>query len=94
MGIGDSIYNTNIDAIEINCSRPIYANQLAREAAKIMELPLISGSDSHTSFQVTVCAINFTSFSAKIFLHCPQSKLPDKQFLRIAVIFLSSGSNR
>ncbi len=59
MGIGDSIYNTNIDAIEINCSRPIYANQLAREAAKIMELPLISGSDSHTSFQVTVCATKF-----------------------------------
>jgi len=59
MGIGDTIYNANIDAIEINCSRPIYANQLAREAAKIMDVPLISGSDSHTSFQVTVCATKY-----------------------------------
>jgi histidinol phosphatase-like PHP family hydrolase len=59
MGIGDELYQTKVDAIEINCSRPKYANQLAREAAKIMELPLTSGSDSHTSFQVAVCATKF-----------------------------------
>ena len=59
MGIGDTLYNADVDAIEINCSRPKYANLHAREAAKTMGVTLISGSDSHTSFQVTVCATKY-----------------------------------
>ena len=59
LGVGDFIYDLDIDAIEINGSRPQVFNELAKKAASIMELPLVGGSDSHVLPQVGTCVTKF-----------------------------------
>ncbi|MBN1329019.1 MAG: PHP domain-containing protein [Candidatus Heimdallarchaeota archaeon] len=60
LGIGDLVYDLEIDAIEINGSRPTAANQLAKEAAHYLNLPCVGGSDSHTQFDIATCVTMFT----------------------------------
>jgi len=59
LGLGDLIYDLDLDALEINGLRPKHANNLAKEAAKSMGLPCIGGSDSHNRFQVGTCVTEF-----------------------------------
>ena len=60
LGLDDLIFTLDIDAIEINGSRPLKVNQMARDAAESMGLPLIGGSDSHAQFQVGSCVTEFS----------------------------------
>lgn len=59
LGLGDLIYDLELDAIEINGSRSKNANDLAKEAAESMGLPCIGGSDSHNRFHVGTCVTEF-----------------------------------
>jgi len=59
LGVGDLIYELEINAIEINGSRPSIANQRAKEAANLLNLPCIGGSDSHTRFDTATCVTMF-----------------------------------
>lgn len=60
LGVGDLIYDLEFDAIEINGSRPQLFNELAKEAAATLNLPLVGGSDSHLPMQVGKCATQFS----------------------------------
>ncbi len=60
LGVGDLVYDLNFDAIEINGSRPTVANQQAREAAHLLDLPCTGGSDSHSRFDIATCVTLFT----------------------------------
>lgn len=59
LGLGDLIYDLELDAIGINGLRSKHANDLAKEAAESMGLPCIGGSDSHNRFQVGTWATEF-----------------------------------
>lgn len=59
LGLDDLVFSLDIDAIEINGSRSSRINQMATEAADSMGLPLIGGSDSHTSYHVGTCVTKF-----------------------------------
>ncbi|NHJ32781.1 MAG: hypothetical protein FK732_07955 [Asgard group archaeon] len=59
LGLGELIYDLDLDAIEINGSRSKHANELAKEAADSMGLPCIGGSDSHSRFHVGTCVTEF-----------------------------------
>ncbi len=59
LGLGDLIYDLELDAIEINGLRSKHANDLAKEAAESMGLPCIGGSDSHNRFHVGTCVTEF-----------------------------------
>jgi predicted metal-dependent phosphoesterase TrpH len=59
LGLGDLIYDLDLDAIEINGLRSKQANEYAREAAESMGLPMIGGSDSHNRFHVGTCVTEF-----------------------------------
>lgn len=60
LGLDDLIFSLDIDAIEINGSRSTRINQLAKDSAEMIGIPLIGGSDSHTSYQVGTCVTKFT----------------------------------
>lgn len=60
LGVGDLIYELEIDAIEINGARPQFSNELAKGAAATLNLPLIGGSDSHIHTQVGKCVTRFS----------------------------------
>jgi len=60
LGVGDLIYDLDLDAIEINGSKSTVSNQQAKEAAILLELPCVGGSDSHTRFDIGTCATKFT----------------------------------
>ncbi len=59
LGLGEEIYNLNLDAIEVNGSRSKRANDQAKEAAESMGLPCIGGSDSHTIHAIGSYATKF-----------------------------------
>ncbi len=59
LGLGDLIFELDLDAIEINGLRSKQLNDLAREAAESMDLPMIGGSDSHNRFHVGTCVTEF-----------------------------------
>ncbi|MFW9922061.1 MAG: PHP-associated domain-containing protein [Candidatus Thorarchaeota archaeon] len=59
LGLDELIFSLEIDAIEINGSRSSRINQMAKEAAEVIGLPLIGGSDSHTSYHVGTCVTKF-----------------------------------
>lgn len=59
LGLGDLIYDLELDAIEINGSRSKHGNDLAKEAADSLGLPCIGGSDSHNRFHVGTCVTEF-----------------------------------
>lgn len=60
LGLDDLIFSLDIDAIEINGSRSTRINQLAKESAEMIGIPIIGGSDSHTSYQIGTCVTEFT----------------------------------
>ncbi len=60
LGVGDLIYDLEIDAIEINGSRSQLSNELAKGAAATLNLPLVGGSDSHIHTQVGRCVTQFS----------------------------------
>jgi len=59
----DDVFNHDFDAIELNGGIKKHENELARKAAKIMDLPLIGGSDAHFPHQLNTYA---TFFDKKI----------------------------
>jgi predicted metal-dependent phosphoesterase TrpH len=59
LGLGDLIYELELDALEINGLRSKQVNELARQAAESMDLPMIGGSDSHNRFHVGTCVTEF-----------------------------------
>ncbi|MFO8017490.1 MAG: PHP domain-containing protein [Promethearchaeia archaeon] len=61
---GESVYNYDFDAIELNGAIGKKANQLAKEASQIMDIPTTGGSDSHSKDQLNTIA---TQFGEKIF---------------------------
>ncbi|MHA1763376.1 MAG: PHP domain-containing protein [Promethearchaeota archaeon] len=56
---GDEVFNHKFDAIEINGRIKKKENELARKAAKIMNIPLIGGSDAHSPHQLNTYATFF-----------------------------------
>jgi predicted metal-dependent phosphoesterase TrpH len=59
LGVGELVFDLNFDAIEINGLRSKMLNQQAKEAAEILGLPLIGGSDSHGYNSIGTCATEF-----------------------------------
>jgi hypothetical protein len=59
--LGDLVYQLDLDALEVNGSRAKVVNQKAREAAELMGMPLIGGSDSHRLQQVGKCVTQFNN---------------------------------
>lgn len=59
----DSVYNYNFDAIEVNGAIDKRSNDLAKQAASSMDLPMIGGSDAHSINQLNTFA---TLFETKI----------------------------
>ena len=59
LGVGELVYELNFDAIEINGLRSKMLNQQAKEAAEILGLPCIGGSDSHGIHSIGTCATEF-----------------------------------
>ncbi|NHJ04103.1 MAG: hypothetical protein EAX90_04725 [Candidatus Heimdallarchaeota archaeon] len=59
LGLDDLIFSLDLDALEINGSRSSRINQLAKESAEMIGIPLIGGSDSHTSYYVGTCVTEF-----------------------------------
>jgi len=59
LGLGDMIYDLDLDALEINGLRSKHINDLAKEAAESMGLPCIGGSDSHNRSHVGTCVTEF-----------------------------------
>lgn len=58
-GLSDSIFDLDIDGIEINGTANSEENELAKRAATIMGLPLIGGSDVHKITQLNTYATKF-----------------------------------
>lgn len=59
LGLDETIFSLELDALEINGSRSSRINQMAKEAAEEMGIPMIGGSDSHTSYHVGTCVTEF-----------------------------------
>lgn len=55
----DSVYNYDFDAIEINGAIGKKANEMARQAAQSMDLPMTGGSDAHSIKQLNTVATKF-----------------------------------
>jgi hypothetical protein len=55
----DGVFNYHFDAIEINGAIHKKANNQAKRAAKIMDLPTIGGSDAHSQSQLNTFATKF-----------------------------------
>ncbi|MGV9173133.1 MAG: PHP domain-containing protein [Promethearchaeia archaeon] len=56
---GERVYDFNFDAIELNGAIGKNANQQAMVASKIMAIPTIGGSDSHSKDQLNTIATQF-----------------------------------
>lgn len=56
---GDEVLNYDFDAIELNGQMNKSINEMAKRAAKIMDLPTIGGSDSHSVPQLNTIATRF-----------------------------------
>jgi predicted metal-dependent phosphoesterase TrpH len=63
LGVGDLIYELDLDALEINGSRSKQQNEETKRAAETLNLPLIGGSDSHGLQDTGTC---FTLFDKPI----------------------------
>ncbi|HUU79366.1 MAG TPA: PHP domain-containing protein [candidate division Zixibacteria bacterium] len=59
LGLDDLIFSLDLDALEINGSRSSRINQLAKESAEMIGIPLIGGSDSHTLYHIGTCVTEF-----------------------------------
>jgi len=59
LGVGELVYDLPFDAIEINGLRTAVANRKAREAAAILDLPCIGGSDAHSVSELASCVTQF-----------------------------------
>ncbi|NHJ46197.1 MAG: hypothetical protein FK733_00280 [Asgard group archaeon] len=59
LGLGELIFELNLDALEINGLRSQLLNTQAKEAAETLGLPLIGGSDSHSLKQTGKCVTQF-----------------------------------
>ncbi|TXT58243.1 MAG: hypothetical protein BAJALOKI2v1_410025 [Promethearchaeota archaeon] len=59
LAFGEKVYDYNFDAIEINGAIGKQANKRAKEAATIMNLPIIGGSDAHSKEQLNTIATKF-----------------------------------
>jgi predicted metal-dependent phosphoesterase TrpH len=59
LGLGDLIYELDLDALEINGLRSQIQNNQTKEAAESLGLPLIGGSDSHRLNQTGKCVTQF-----------------------------------
>ncbi|MDH5403212.1 MAG: PHP domain-containing protein [Candidatus Heimdallarchaeota archaeon] len=51
-GLGELIFELDLDAIEINGRRPSQWNLNAKSAAKILHLPTVGGSDAHSCVNI------------------------------------------
>lgn len=58
-GLGDFIFDLDIDGIEVNGLANSKENEQAKKAASILELPLIGGSDVHQLYQLNTFATKF-----------------------------------
>ena len=56
---GDKVYDYDFDAIELNGAIGKNANELAKRASKVMNIPTIGGSDSHSKDQLNTMATQF-----------------------------------
>lgn len=59
LGVGDLVYDLPFDAIEINGARPASDNRKAKEAATLLELPMVGGSDAHIHGEIASCVTQF-----------------------------------
>ncbi|NHJ39499.1 MAG: hypothetical protein FK731_05650 [Asgard group archaeon] len=59
LGVGELVFELNFDAIEINGLRSKILNQQAKDAAEILGLPCIAGSDSHGYNSIGTYATEF-----------------------------------
>jgi hypothetical protein len=55
----DAVFNYNFDAIEINGAIGKKSNELAKQAAISMNLPMTGGSDAHSVEQLNSIATHF-----------------------------------
>jgi len=58
-GFEDYVYDYNFDAIEVNGSLDKKFHKMAEQAAKVLDLPLIGGSDAHSITQLNTIATKF-----------------------------------
>ena len=58
-GVGELVYDLPFDAIEINGARSASDNRRAKEAATILELPMVGGSDAHVHGEIASCVTQF-----------------------------------
>lgn len=74
--LGDEVYEYAFDAIEVNGAIHKHENDLARKAAKIMDLPMIGGSDAHSVNQLNTVGTLFKDLirSMKDIVKCIKTK--------------------
>jgi len=58
---GETIFDYDFDAIEINGAIKKHENEIAKRAAKIMDVPLVGGSDSHSISQLNTVVTLFSN---------------------------------
>lgn len=58
-GFGDRVYNYDFDAIEINGALDETFHDMAKNAASIMDIPTIGGSDAHSVNQLNTIGTQF-----------------------------------
>ena len=56
---GDKVFKYSLDAIELNRAIKKQENEMAKKAASIMNIPLIGGSDAHSTSQLNTIATLF-----------------------------------
>jgi PHP family Zn ribbon phosphoesterase len=60
VSFGNDVFEYDFDAIEINGSLTRKYNEMAKKAAKIMDIPTIGGSDAHSIQQLNTMGTKFS----------------------------------